>query len=175
MSSPSISHPNADEYFEYYGKYIELVRGDNVLAALLHQTEEVTGFLSSISETRSLTRYSAGKWSIKEVLAHVCDTERIFSYRALRIARNDHGPLRDFDQDDFVRSTNFDAIPWDALVDEYAAVREATLALFGNLPAEAWQRRGIASDHEISVRAVAYVIAGHELHHMDILRTRYLS
>ena len=120
-------------------------------------------------------RYAPDKWTAKEVLGHVCDTERIFAYRALRIARGDRTPMEAFEQDDYVRNGPFAVRPIAELVEDYIAVRRATLTLFRNLDDQAWQRRGIANKDEVSVRALAYMIAGHEIHHRRILEEKYFA
>lgn len=118
-------------------------------------------------------RYAPDKWSAKEVLGHVCDTERIFAYRALRIARADRTPLEGYEQDDYVRNGPFAAAPWPEIIEDYISVRRATLTLLRNLDEPAWTRRGVANKNEVSVRALAYTIAGHELHHRKILEEKY--
>src|SRR5262249_48679154 len=130
--------------------------------------------LGGVSPERADFRYAPGKWSIKEVVGHVIDTERIFSYRALRFARNDKTPLPGFEQDDYMPYTNFAQRELSDLAREFEHVRQATLFLFRNLDAAAWERRGTASGGELTVRAMAYVTAGHEIHHRTILQTKYL-
>ena len=118
-------------------------------------------------------RYAPGKWSAKEVLGHVCDTERVFAYRALRIARGDQTPLAGFEQDDYVKNGPFAKAPMEEIIEDYIAVRRASITLFRNLDEAAWVRRGVANNNEVSVRALAYIIAGHELHHRRILEEKY--
>jgi uncharacterized damage-inducible protein DinB len=129
--------------------------------------------LSGRDEADGEFRYAADKWSAKEVLGHVCDTERIFAYRAVRIARGDRTPIEGFEQDDYVRNGPFGQLPISEIIEDYIAVRRATLTLFRNLDEPAWTRRGTASDKEVTVRALAYMIAGHELHHRAILEQKY--
>jgi hypothetical protein len=167
--------PDASEYAPYYGRYISLVRAGDILAALEEQPRETQKLLSGLSETQGHYRYAPGKWSVKELLGHLIDTERVFAYRALRIARNDRTPLAGFEQDDYVRQGNFEVQPLANLIEEFACVRRASLFLFQQLSAEAWMRRGIADQKEISVRALAYIIAGHELHHRQVLKEKYLA
>ena len=131
--------------------------------------------LSGRDESDGNYRYLPDKWSAKEVLGHVCDTERIFAYRALRIARGDQTPLPGFEQDDYVKNGPFAAAPMAEMIEDYIAVRRATITLFRNLDEAAWIRRGVASKNEVSVRAVAYMIAGHELHHRSILEQKYFA
>ena len=170
-----IAPPDASEHAPYYGRYVSLVSGNDILAALEEQPRETMAVLSGLTEEQGDYRYAPDKWSIKEVMGHVIDTERIFAYRALRIARNDPKPMAGFEQDDYVRYGGFGGCRLADLMDEFACVRRASLFLFQKLPPEAWMRRGIANQNEISVRAIGYVIAGHELHHRKILKDKYLA
>jgi uncharacterized damage-inducible protein DinB len=131
--------------------------------------------LSGRPESDGDLRYAPGKWSLKEVLGHINDTERIMSYRALRISRGDTTPLAGFEQDDYVRNGPFARCTLADLIEEYIAVRRATVSLFRNLDEVAWTRRGKASENEVTVRALAYIIAGHELHHRRIVEEKYLK
>ena len=166
--------PEPSEYQSYYAKYISLVQADEITDALDQQLTESLGMLCRISEAKSLHRYEPGKWSIKELLGHLIDSERIFTYRALRFARKDHTPLSGFDQDPYVAAGAFDTRPWSELVAEFEHVRRSTILFFRGLQPEAARRAGVANNAPITVRALAYVIAGHELHHMAILREKYL-
>jgi uncharacterized damage-inducible protein DinB len=139
-------------------------QADETIAVLRNQPPEIADH-----------RYAEGKWSVKEVVGHVCDAERIFSYRILRIARADQTPLAGFDENAYVPAGNFAARTLESLLAEFAAVRQATIALIASLPDEAWARTGIANDNLISARALAYITTGHELHHREILLTRYLG
>jgi hypothetical protein len=170
-----IQPPESPEYLAYYGKYISLVRGDDLIPVLAAQLGESAALLRGIPEQKSLHRYAPGKWSIKELLGHVNDAERIFSYRALRFARNDPKPLPGFDQDPYVAAAGSDARPWSELIEEFEQVRRSTILLFRGLSPEAAMRRGTASDAVVSVRALGYIIAGHEVHHMGVLREKYLD
>ena len=167
--------PDSSEYAPYYGRYVQLVSEPDIVGVLANQIHATSAELRAISEVKAGSRYAPGKWSIKEVLGHMIDTERIFAYRALRFARGDQNPLAGFEQDDYVRMAGFDGCRFHDLVDEFELVRRANVMMFGHLDAEAWARRGVASGHEITVRALAYVIAGHERHHMKVLRERYLA
>ena len=169
-----IPPPKPTEYQSYYGRYIALVAGADLTAALDAQLALSLPVLHHISQEKSLHRYAPGKWSIKEVLGHLIDAERIFTYRALRFARNDQTPLPGFDQDPYVASANFDAHRWDDLIAEFEHVRRSTILFFRALTPEQTLRSGTASQNAISVRALGYIIAGHELHHMGVLRERYL-
>jgi len=175
MTATLITRPGADEYAPYYGTYIGKVPDGDLRAMLASQIAETLELIRSIAESRGGYRYAPDKWSIKEVLGHLADSERIFSYRALRIGRGDTTPLPGFEQDDYVKSGGFDARTLRDLADELAAVRQATLHLFAHLDPKALERRGTASGKPVSVRALAYIIAGHERHHVGILKSRYLS
>ena len=169
--------PQPGEYAPYYDRYISLVPGNDVLAALAaleDQRRQMLLLLSGRTEADGDLRYAPEKWSLKEVLGHINDTERIMSYRALRIARGDATPLEGFEQDDYVRNGPFARCPLADLIEDYIAVRRATISLFRNLDEAAWTRRGVASKNEVTVRALAFIIAGHELHHRQILEEKYL-
>lgn len=169
-----IARPEPSEYAQYYDKYVSLVPDGDILALLGQQMDETLSLLSNISEERANHRYEPGKWSIKELIGHLIDTERIFAYRALRFARGDRTELPGFEQDDYIRNASFDDYPLNDLASELEHLRRADIFLFRHLSEEAWGRKGAANNSEISVRALAYIIAGHELHHREILRTRYL-
>lgn len=167
--------PEANEYAPYYGKYVELVPAGDLAATLQAQGEQTLALLRTLSEAQGSHAYAPGKWTIKELIGHVNDTERIFAYRLLRIGRNDKTPLAGFEQDDYVASTDFKARTLASLIDEFAAVRQATLHLCQHFNDAEWQRRGTASENEVSARALGHIIAGHELYHVDILKSRYLA
>jgi uncharacterized damage-inducible protein DinB len=167
-----ISKPAPDEHHPYYAKYITLV-GDDALVALRSGCVAMTSLLANVPEAKAMFRYEPGKWSVKEVVGHVIDCERVFAYRALHFARADATPLPGFEENDWVPAGRFDRRPLADLVAEYSAVRNATLAFFDSLDADDLLRRGKANDAEVSVRALAHIMAGHELHHMGLLRERY--
>jgi hypothetical protein len=169
------SRPNADEYFEYYGKYIALVPDGDVRDHMRTQLSETVALLSGVTDAKAEQAYGAGKWTLKEAVLHMSDAERVFSYRMLRISRGDTTPLPGFEQNDWVPHSCANDRPLTNLVMEFATVRASTLALADSLPAEAWARKGTASGHSISVLALAYIAAGHERHHVKIFRERYLS
>jgi len=169
------SRPAAGDYAPYAEQYIVLVSGDDILGALGNQLKQTTTLFSGRSERDGNFRYAPGKWTVKEVLGHVNDTERIMSYRALRIARGDQTPIEGFEQDDYIRNGPYADLRLVDLLEEFKNIRAATLRLFRNLRPEDWTRRGIANDNEISVRALAYVIGGHELHHRNLLEERYFK
>jgi hypothetical protein len=164
----------ADEYGPPYARYIARIpAGSDLLALLERQGTEIQERLRSVPESRGGFRYAPGKWSVKEIVVHLADTERIMAYRALRIGRGDATPLPGFDEEAYAPLSGADAHPLEALVDEWADVRRATLSLFRHLPAEAWTRRGSASGFPATVRALAGIIAGHERHHLATLEERY--
>jgi hypothetical protein len=167
--------PQPGEYAPYYDRYISLVPGNDVLAALEDQRRQMLLLLSARTEADGDLRYAPEKWSLKEVLGHINDTERIMSYRALRISRGDATPIAGFEQDDYVRNSPLGRRPLADLIEDYIAVRRATVSLFRNLDEPAWTRRGVASNNEVTVRALAYTIAGHELHHRRIIEEKYLK
>jgi hypothetical protein len=174
-SATAHSRPEPGEYAPYYEKYISQIPGNDILATLEDQRRQMLLLLSGRTEADGDLRYAPGKWSVKEILGHLNDTERIFAYRALRISRGDQTPLAGFEQDDYVRNGPFARHPLEDLIEDYIAVRRATISLFRNLDEAAWTRRGVASENEVTVRALAYMIAGHELHHRRILEEKYLK
>ena len=169
----AISRPAPDEFFEYYGKYIDLVRGDDARPALRDQIEDTVRLLAPLDESKALHRYAPGKWSVTEVVGHVSDSERVFAYRALRMGRGDATPLPGFDEKTYVPAGRFDSRPLADIVHEFESVRAASLALFRGLDEEALLRRGTANGNTVSVRALAWILAGHELHHRGLLVERY--
>lgn len=173
MPHKILSRPDATEYAPYYGRYTSLVPEGELMENMIEQFERTLVALRNISETQSLMRYEPGKWSIKEVVGHMIDAERIMSYRALCIARGDQTPLPGFEQDDYVRGANSDARPFAEIVDEFQKVRQATLALFSSFDEAALSRRGTASNLPVSARALTHIVAGHERHHMNVLQTKY--
>ena len=170
-----ISKPESDEYAPYYGRYISLVPDHDILGTLETQAAQTAALLSSLKEAQGDLRYAPGKWSVKESLGHLTDAERVFAYRALRIARNDKTPMEGFEQDDYVKFGPFGQNSLASLIAEFTSVRQATLTLFRGLDEAAWTRRGIANKSDVSVRAIAFIIAGHELHHRRIFQEKYFS
>jgi DinB family protein len=171
----AIGRPEPGEYAAYYEKYLSQIAGNDILATLDEQRREMLLLLSGRSESDGDIRYAPGKWTVKEVVGHICDVERVMSYRALRIARNDSTPLAGFDENNYVASSQFARRPLPDLIEDFIAVRGATLSLFRNLDESAWTRRGVANNNEVTVRALAYIIAGHELHHRRMLQEKYLK
>jgi uncharacterized damage-inducible protein DinB len=169
-----IGRPSPTEAAPYYFTYINQVTGENPLATIESQLDDSLVFFATISEEKSLHRYAPEKWSIREVLNHLTDTERAFAFRALWFARGFDVPLPSYDQEIAAKGASADAISWAAHVEEFRRVRLATISLFKNMPAEAWTRTGIASDNRFTVRAMAFIAAGHVTHHVRILKERYL-
>ena len=174
MSKAALARPDSSEYAPYYDRYVSLVPEGDIISLLDRQLDELLDLLGGIAEADALKRYAPGKWSIKEVVGHLIDGERVFAYRALRFARNDASKLQGFEQDDYVLNGQFDRQALADLAQEFSHLRRANLYLFKSLSDEAWQRRGVASDNEVSVKALAYIMAGHVSHHLSVLKTRYL-
>jgi len=170
-----IDRPQAGEYAPYYERYISLIVENDILATLDRQRREMVLLLSGLNEEQGNFRYAPEKWSAKQVLGHVCDTERIFAYRALRIARGDATPMEGFEQDDYVKNGPFARHAIAEVIEDYIAVRRATISLLRSLEEAAWSRRGVANKNEVTVRAIAYTIAGHEAHHRRILEEKYFG
>jgi hypothetical protein len=170
-----IGRPTELEAAPFHQRYIAQVVGEDPLVALERQQAEALALFAGISEERSLGRYAAGKWSLREVLQHINDAERVFGFRALWFARCFGGELAGFDQDVGVLEGQADRVAWAAHVEEFRRVRQGTIALFRSMPEEAWLRTGVASGKMVSVRALAFLCAGHAEHHLQIVRERYLG
>jgi hypothetical protein len=169
-----IGRPQDSEAAPYYFTYINQVQGDNPVRVIEAQLGEALPILTGITEEKSLYRYAPDKWSIRQALNHVTDTERVFAVRALWFARGLDSPLPSYDQNIAAAGSAADGIPWVAHVEEFGHVRRASIALFKNMPNDAWMRSGIASDNRFTVRAMAFITAGHLTHHLKILREKYL-
>jgi hypothetical protein len=169
-----IGHPTTDEAAPYYFLYIDQVFADDVVNELDSQLTEALVFLRGISEEKSRYRYAPEKWSMRQVLSHVNDGERVFLFRALWFARGFTDPLPSYDQNVGVNAALADEVSWANHIEEFRRVRLATLSFFQGLPAEAWQASGIASDNRFTVRALAFIIAGHVTHHIKVLKEHYL-
>jgi len=167
--------PVRGEAEEYYFGYIDQVPGNLVLPVLAAQLGEMLALFEGISEEQSLSRYEAGKWTMRQVLSHINDTERLFVFRAFWFARGFDSPLPSFDQNVAVKAAEANAVQWRTHVEEFRSVRASTLTFLRGLPPAAWDRRGLASDNPFTVRALAYLAAGHAIHHNRILRERYLG
>ncbi len=167
--------PDDAEYAAFYAGYIAAVPDGDILASLREGGDELATLLASVPEARAGFRYARDKWTVREVVGHVIDAERIFAYRALRIARGDATPLAGFDENAYARAAGSDARTMADLAGEVAVVRDGTLRLFESMPEDAWLLRGIANGQPITVRALAYILAGHARHHARVLRERYLA
>lgn len=174
MAAVAIGRPAPTEYVPYFAKYVELVPEGDVLDLLTRQADETAAMIGALSDRDGDFRYAEGKWAIKEVVGHITDTERIFVYRALCFARGEAAGLPAFDENEYVRRANFSSRSLKDLLAELRTVRAATLSFLTGLDAEAIARRGIANKREYTVRAIAYIIAGHERHHVKIITERYL-
>ncbi len=170
----AVGRPNTDEAAPYYFTYINQVTDDDVVSLLEKQSEEAPAFFSEISAEKSLYRYAPEKWSIREVVGHLNDAERAFAHRALWFARSFETPLPSFEQNIAASNAKADQVEWAEHIEEFRRVHLSSVSLFRNLPADAWMRRGTASGNSFTVRALAFVIAGHLTHHIRILRERYL-
>ena len=166
--------PQRTEAAPHYFTYIDLISGDDILQTMNVQLDDTAALLVGVSEEKSLHRYAPDKWSVRQVISHVNDTERVFAFRALWFARGFSDPLPSFDQNMASNAARADDYSWASHVQEFRKIREATLVLFRNLPAEAWVRSGVASGNSVTVNALAYIIAGHVAHHGAILQERYL-
>ena len=167
--------PQPDEYGKYFAPYIALVGDVPIMTFLEEQRESVNAWLRTIPDDKGLTRYAPDKWSVKQVIGHMIDTERIMAYRTLCAARGETASLPGFDQDAYVRQANFESLSMEQLRRQFDAVREATLGLLASLPEEAWSRVGNANDNKLTVRALAYIIGGHLQHHVNVIRSQYLA
>lgn len=165
--------PGSDEYAPFYSDYIARVPRGDLVAMLRAQVDDTCAPLEGVQPDRADFAYAPGKWTLREVVGHLSDAERVLSYRALRVARGDATPLAGFDENDFVAAAEFGERALEDLLQEFRAARRASVTLFAGLAPAAWTRRGMANDHSVSVRALACILAGHELHHRAILRERY--
>ncbi len=175
LAATASLRPQPGEYAPYYEKYLSQIESTDIFSTLDDQRRQMLLLLSGRTEADGDLRYAPDKWSLKEVLGHINDTERIMAYRALRIARGDATPLAGFEQDDYVRNGPFSDRSLADLIEDYIAVRRATITLFRNLDEAAFARRGVANKIDVTVRALAYIIAGHELHHRRIIEEKYLK
>ena len=174
LATASATRPAKSEFLPYYERYIALVPEGDVVSTLVNQIGETLALLRSLPASVATYRYAPDKWSVNEVVGHLIDSERLFLARALRFARNDATPVPGFEQDDYVRNATFDSYPLEELASELEAVRQSTVLFFKHIDDAAWTRRGTANNAEVSVRALAYIIAGHERHHREVLLARYL-
>jgi hypothetical protein len=167
-----MARPDSSEYAPHYGEYVALVPEEDVLGALKSELAATLALLRDVPDAEACVRHAPYTWSTKEVVGHITDAERIFGYRALRIARGDSTPLPSFEENSYSKEGQFDRLPLGDLLSEFESLRRSHVALFQNLPHSAWARRGIASNNEVSVHALAFIIVGHQRHHTAILRKR---
>ncbi len=167
--------PKEGDFNPYYANYIDKIDGEDIVADLKIGLARTVRFLNEIAPEKWDHKYEEGKWSVKEILIHIMDTERIMSYRALRIARGDLTPMPGFEQDDYIPFSDAENRSASNLMDEYFAVRKSTIAFFINLNEKAWDRRGRASENNFTPLSLAYIIAGHELHHLEVIKDKYLD
>ncbi|MFD2245768.1 DinB family protein [Pontibacter ruber] len=173
--NPVITYPGTDEYPEGMKNYIEAAKAEDLLSGLAASQEYIINFMLGLDEERLSHRYAPGKWSIKELMVHMMDAERIFAYRALRFARQDKTDLAGFDENQYVGPSKADKRTITSILAEYAAVRQATIELFKNFDTEMLNQTGTANNNRVSVRALGYAILGHEIHHLNIIRQRYME
>ena len=169
-----MKRPQVNEHPAYYTHYIGLVKGDNILKQLEDQVIDIQAIISEIPEEKENYAYAPGKWTIKEVLGHIIDTERIMAYRALRFARKDKTALPGFDENEYVTNSDYNKRTLYDIAHEFAIVRESNLALFKHFNEEALDQRGTANNNEATVRAILFMIAGHANHHLNVIKTKYL-
>lgn len=168
------TRPNSDEFPIIVDKYIKMVPDGNLLAILKDQHDQTSILLKHLTEQQANYKYAEGKWSLKTVIGHIADVERLWSYRLLRIGRGDARELPGYDRDIFAKSASLDHIQLKSILEDYSAVRQSTLTLLKNLHEEALARRGEFNSYSLSARAAAYIIAGHERHHISIVKSKYI-
>lgn len=174
MKYKIIEKPEKTDYVPYFQQYIDLVHDDNIIEFLENQLRLAVSFYDRLDEWKIDYRYAHGKWSIKEVILHILDTERIFNYRALRFARKDITPLPGFEQDDYIKNTDWTYYPIKSIIEEYELTRKYTIVLFNNMTEEMLQQSGISNELNLSVRAIPFIIAGHEIHHLNVIESKYM-
>jgi len=173
LAAPLFAPPAADEYAPFYADYVRRLIDSDVLAALREQEHEVARRFAAVPAEREGFRYAVGKWSVRQVLGHMTDAERIFGYRAMAIARGETQSLPGFDENVYVENAPFDSLPLTDLLAEFLLVRRSHTRLFSHFAASDWARRGIANNHPVSARALPYIMTGHVHHHLEILANRY--
>lgn len=172
MSGSDLIRPAADEYSTEMGNYIQLVPQGSLLSMLESQLDEVVRLIGTMNDDAALVHHTPYTWSIKQVIGHIIDSERVFGYRAMRLARNDVTPLPGFDENSFMLYADFDLCPISELLSEFVSLRRSHVLMLRHFSAEAWTRRGVVNDHSVTARAMAHVLAGHAEHHVRILRQR---
>jgi hypothetical protein len=174
MSVWDKEYPSSSEYAHYYGDYVSHVPKENVIETLKAQMHEIYTFINSIPGDKAFHSYEDGKWTVKQTIGHIVETERVFAYRALAFSRRDPSPLPSMDQDDYVKYSNYNSRTISNLANEYLAVRISSIHLFQNMTKEMISLKGKASGSEFSVRSIPFIIAGHELHHLELIKEKYL-
>ncbi|QSO54598.1 DinB family protein [Alicyclobacillus curvatus] len=168
------TQPVKDEYPEYYEKYIGRLSGGDIYDILQEQRTTTIKLFRSLQDDEAGKSYAPGKWTMKEVVGHMADTERVMAYRMLVIARGDTTPLSSFEQDHYVTAAQYERLPWEQIYTDFDAVRSATLGLIGTIDEVSWLRSSTVGGNKMSARALAYIIAGHELHHVSVIQDKYL-
>lgn len=174
-SAVLIGRPELGEYDPYYQQYLDLVPDGNVLELLEGQLADTLAAVKGLSDEQARYRYAVGKWSVKEVLGHLADVERVMSYRAFRFSRADQTALAGFEENDYIASANYDERPLESVVAEFSQARAASVDFFRSVTPAMVTRRGVANEAEVTVRALAWILVGHERHHLEVLRERYLG
>ena len=167
------TRPTDGEYMPFFGRYVSLVTEDTILETLQQQAQTIQAVLSGLSETQAGFRYAPDKWSVREVLGHMIDAERIFGYRALSIARGEERSLHSFDENDYAANSNHDRYAFSELIEEFASLRRSHMLMFKHMDASAWHRVGRVNDHPTSTRGLAFIMAGHVRHHARVWSERY--
>ena len=170
-----MDRPTEKEYAPYYQKYISLIPNGDILQLMEKQNEQFCEFLAQFDEERANYRYAKGKWSIKEVIGHLIDVELVFMYRAWRFSRNDKASLHGFEQDEFIANSDFSKMTLSELVEQFYHMRKAAIPMFSSFSDEMWRRKGTANDSTFTVRAIAYIMVGHVIHHMRIIHQKYMK
>jgi len=170
-----MKRPNKDEYAAYYHTYVDKVPEGEIIKILKKQTDQIKKMLKDVSKKESLFRYAPDKWSVRELVGHIIDTERVFAYRTLRFARNDKNDLPGFDENEYIRQSNYNDVKLKELVEEFCALRKSNILMFKNFPDDVGLRKGTANGNSFTVRAMAFIMAGHVNHHLSVLKERYLK
>ena len=175
MSKVESGQPQESEYAVEYGRYIGKIEGTDVVAVLEKQLDSTLQLFRGLDERNADFRYEPGKWSVKEVIGHILDAERVFAYRALVFSRNDRTALPGFDQDEWAEFAPYSRLPLSQIISEFEVVRGSTILLFRQCDTDAWTRAGVANEKQMTTRSAAFAIAGHLEHHLDVLKTRYFN
>lgn len=169
-----MKRPTIHEYAAFYNTYVEMVPKGDIIKIMKKQCDQIKKLLSDVSPKKSLFRYAPGKWCIREVLGHMIDTERVFAYRALRFARNDKNDLPGFDENEYIRQSNYSEVKLKELIEEFCSMRHSNIIMFKNFPDDFEMRKGTANGNSFTVRAMAYIMTGHVNHHLNVLKEKYI-